>query len=172
MKQNASIKITTTIIALITSLLLFATSTSAVAMTDMNGNASNIQSMVGKGKWTVAKIWKSDCHVCHNTIRLINQFQQQFPEANVLGISLDGQRGKQNAAKFIRQFNVTFPNLLSDDREMDNYLYAAASETLVGTPTIIVFNPQGKIAAVQPGAVTPADLIRFIRTKQAEGTSN
>lgn len=161
-------KITHSIIALITSLLLFATSTSAIAMTDMSGTPTQLQNMVGKGKWTIAKVWAHDCHACQRSIHYLSQFKQRFPEADVFGISVDGQDGKQKAQGFINRFKLTFPNLLSDATEISDYLYAKVGETLVGTPTIIVYDPQGKIAAVQPGAVTPNDLIGFIKSKEAE----
>lgn len=164
--------INSTIIALMASLLLLATTSSALAMTDMNGNQKQLQSMVGNGKWTIAKVWAADCHACRRSIHYLTQFKQRFPQANVLGISIDGQEGKQDAQNFISEFSLTFPNLLSDAPEIDEYLYAKVGETLVGTPTIIVFNPQGKIEAVQPGAVTPQDLIGFINSKQAEAAAN
>ncbi|CAA6824394.1 MAG: Peroxiredoxin [uncultured Thiotrichaceae bacterium] len=163
--------ITKHIIALITSLTLFVLSTSAIAMTDMNGTPAQLQSMVGKGKWTIAKVWAHDCHACHRSIHYLSQFKQRFPEADIFGISVDGQDGKQKALGFINRFKLTFPNLLSDAMELDNYLYAKVGETLVGTPTIIVYDPQGKIAAVQPGAVTPNDLIGFIKSKEAEAVA-
>lgn len=166
MNYTPHLKNTGIILALLTAILLFAQP--AAAMTDMNGKATSIQNMVGKGKWTVVKVWASDCHACRQTIHYLAQFEKQFTDASVFGISIDGQQGKQNAQRFIDQFKLGFPNLLSDTREIDDYLYASVGETLVGTPTIIVYNPQGKIAAVQPGAVKPDDLIRFIRQKQAE----
>lgn len=171
MHRKFKMNITKNIIALITSLLLFATATSAMAMTDMNGTPAQLQNMVGKGKWTIAKVWAHDCHACQRSIHYISQFKQRFPEADVFGISIDGQEGKQNARGFIDRFKLTFPNLLSDAMELDDYLYAKVGETLVGTPTIIVYDPQGRIAAVQPGAVTPDDLIRFIKSKEAEAVA-
>jgi thiol-disulfide isomerase/thioredoxin len=143
----------------------------AAAITDMNGTPVQLQNVVGKGKWTVAKVWASDCPACRKTIHYLTQFEQRFPEAEVLGISVDGQQGKQNAQQFINQLSLNFPNLLAEVMEVDDYLYKTVGETLVGTPTIIVYNPQGKIAAVQPGAVTPDELIGFIRQKQTETTA-
>lgn len=172
MRKLTKKTINSAIIALMTSLLLLTTTHSALAMTDMNGNHKQLQTMVGNGKWTVAKVWAADCHACRRSIHYLTQFQQRFPQAAVFGVSVDGQDGKQDAQHFIREFNLTFPNLLSDATEVDEYLYAKVGETLVGTPTIIVFNPQGKIEAVQPGAVTPQDLIGFIKSKQAEAAIN
>ncbi|MEZ5534080.1 MAG: TlpA disulfide reductase family protein [Thiolinea sp.] len=165
MKRSSYLKINA-IIALFSILLLL--TTPAAAMTDMNGKPVQLQSMVGKGKWTVVKVWESDCHICRRTIHYLSQFKSRFPEAEIFGISVDGQDGRQDARQFISQFKLNFPNLLSDGTEMSDYLYAAVGETMIGTPTIIVYDPQGRIAAIQPGAVTPQELIGFIRSKQAE----
>lgn len=169
MNRTATLK--TSLIALLT-IVLLSTASPAAAITDMNGNTAQLQSLVGKGKWTVVKIWASDCHACRKTIQYMTQFKQRFPEAEVAGISVDGQAGRADAQQFIQQYNLTFPNLLSDATEISDYLYANAGDTLVGTPTIVVYNPKGKITAVQPGAVTPYDLIRFIRQQQANTTTS
>jgi len=172
MNQIAKNKIHNIIISLMTSLVLFATAGSAMAMTDMNGNHKQLQNMVGNGKWTVVKVWSHDCHACRRSIQYLTQFWERFPEANVFGISVDGQEKKQDAQQFIKRFNLTFPNLLSDGTEVSDYLYSKVGSHLIGTPTIIVYDPQGKISAVQPGAVTPYDLINFIQGKQAEMAAN
>ena len=62
------------IIALITNLTLF--STTASALTDMQGNPQKIENIVGKGKWTVFKIWASTCHVCQETVHYLTDVTQ------------------------------------------------------------------------------------------------
>jgi hypothetical protein len=39
----------------------------------------------------------------------------------------------------------------------------------MGTPTTMVFNPKGKLVAVQPGAVTAKELVGFIQREEATG---
>lgn len=138
----------------------------AIAMTDLQGQTIKLENMVGKGKWTVMKVWASDCHICRQTIHYLSDFEVSFPEADVYGISIDGQEGKQAAQAFVKQNSLKFPNVLSDLNEMNAYLNQAAGESLYGTPTMLVFNPQGKLIAVQPGPVTADELTAFIKKEQ------
>lgn len=140
--------------------------TPATAMTDLQGQPVQLENLVGKGKWTVMKIWASDCHVCRQTIHYLKDVEVSFPEADVYGISIDGQEGKADAQAFVKQNSLDFPNLLSDLSEINTYLNKSAGESLFGTPTMLVFNPQGKLIAVQPGPVTADELIAFIKKEQ------
>jgi peroxiredoxin len=140
--------------------------TPAIALTDLQGQPVKLENIVGKGKWTVMKIWASDCHVCRQTIHYLSDFEVSFPEATVYGISIDGQEGKAQAQAFVKQYSLNFPNLLSDSSEINAYLNKAAGEDLYGTPTMLVFNPQGKLIAVQPGPVTADELVAFIKKEQ------
>lgn len=160
-------KMITLIMALIAHLALF--SAPAQALTDMQGNTKQLEDIVGQGKWTVFKIWASDCHVCQQTIHYLSEFKAAYPAADVYGISVDGQRDAADKAKaqaFIDRFDVQFPTLLSDFIEISGILYTAAGESLRGTPTMLVYTPQGKLLAVQPGAVMAQDLIRFIQREE------
>ncbi|MEZ5448139.1 MAG: TlpA disulfide reductase family protein [Thiolinea sp.] len=138
----------------------------AAAMTDMQGKALHVNQLIGKGKWTVFEVWVSTCHVCQSTVHYMNEFKARFPAADVYGISLDGAERKQAAENFIQRHRLNFPNLLSDGSEFDTFLYRTTGEFLVGTPTLMVYNPQGQLAAVQPGVVTPQELITFIRDEE------
>ena len=172
MNRTQYFKKITLIIALIANLALF--STTASALTDMQGNPQKIDNIVGKGKWTVFKIWASTCHVCQETVHYLSEFKQSYPDADVYGISLDGQRDQQGKAKaqaFIDRFNVDFPTLLSDYVEISGMLYTAAGESLIGTPTMMVYNPQGRLLAVQPGPVMAQDLIRFIKREERQSAT-
>ncbi len=139
----------------------------AFAFTDINDKPLPIESLIGKGKWTVFKIWQSDCHVCRKTIHYLSDFKTIYPNADIYGISIDGKYGKPKALNFIRDYKLTFPNLFGDADEMRAYLAKHAGETLMGTPTVMVYSPKGELAAVQPGAVTPAELVDFIRQEEA-----
>ena len=81
------------IITLLSAWLLI--TTPAIALTDLQGQPVKLENIVGKGKWTVMKIWASDCHVCRQTIHYLSDFEVSFPEATVYGISIDGQEVEQ-----------------------------------------------------------------------------
>lgn len=132
------------------------------AMTTMAGKPVKIEQLVGKGRWTAIEIWASDCGVCHRTIHHLVAIDQKLPTIDVFGISIDDQEGKADAQRFIQQNKMRFPNLLSNAAEVDSYLVKHADETFLGTPTMLLFSPKGKLIAVQPGPVTVEELKEFI----------
>jgi len=136
--------------------------TSAYAMTDMDDNPADIQTLVGKGKWTVVEVWASDCRMCQLSIQHIVNFKTAHPEVDIVGISVDGSQGKADAQTFIGEQHLTFPNLLSDKTEMDQYLFATAEKNFIGTPTFLFYDPEGKLLTVQAKALTEKELGGFI----------
>ena len=135
---------------------------SASALSDMDDKPTTFDSLVGKGKWTLMEVWASDCRMCRASIHHTVDFEISNPDVAVVGVSLDGTEGKANAAKFIDEQGLTFPNVLSNPSEIDKYLYTTAKESFIGTPTFMVYNPQGKLLAVQAGAATAEELSAFI----------
>ena len=169
MYKIRNIRMLLVVFSLMSSALLF--SAPAAAITDMKGNNTPIEKIIGQGKWTVFKVWASNCHVCQETIHYLSDFKKSYPAADVYGISIDGQPGKANAQAFIERFKLKFPNLLTNVAEIDDFLYRQAGETLMGTPTMIVYNPKGKLLAVQPGPVTAKDLISFIQREEKQSST-
>lgn len=138
------------------------------ALTDMNGKSTTIEAHTAKGQWSVVTIWASTCTICHQSIGEIETFKKRFPQAKVLGVSTDGSLGKAEAQGFIKQLGLSFPNLLGSYMEVSDYIYRHAGESLMGTPTLLLYNPQGKLLAVQPGPVSANELIGFIQKQTPE----
>jgi len=139
----------------------------AAAMMDMDGKPIKIDSLVGKGQWTAVEIWASDCEMCRATIHEFLDFEVANPKVRVLGISVDGAGGEEAANEFIDQQGLTFTNLISDPPEMDKYLQDKLKESFIGTPTVLLYDPQGKLVTSQPGGATAADLAKYITGKSA-----
>lgn len=158
---------TAPIIALLAGLTLLTPPVSA--LTGMDDKPASLETLVGKGKWTVVEVWASDCRACRGSIHETINFEAANPDVDVVGISLDGSGGKANAEKFIDEFGLDFTNLLSDPSEFDKYLYSTAKESFIGTPTFMVYNPAGKLLAVQAGAITEEALSAFIKRQEAQG---
>lgn len=150
-------------ITLLLSSLLF--SMSAWAMSDIKTNQTiTIEQLAAqnKGQWTFMEVWASDCHMCRRSIHHIEDMSMSVDNLKVYGISIDGVADKNLAQKFIADMGLTFPNYLSNAPEVDSFILRNAGETLMGTPTALLFNPQGKLVAVQPGAVTVEEVESFM----------
>jgi len=134
-------------------------------LTDFEGAAKQLSDYTGQGKWTIVMFWASDCHVCNAEAEQYIQFHENHKahNASVLGISLDGSARLAAARDFIKRHDVTFPNLIGEPEAVANLYQELTRSYWMGTPTFLVFDPQGELKAAQPGAV-PAELIEsFIK---------
>lgn len=133
---------------------------SANAMTNLKGEQSHISSYAGKGKWLVVQVWKSDCKMCNTAMPDLVKFAKKLPNSTVLGVTLDSNKHSINA--FNKRHKVHFPTLKSTATEMNGYLKRIADEGLKGTPTYLIYSPDGKLKALQPGLVPAASIYNFL----------
>lgn len=133
------------------------------ALQDLQGNPRSLDDYLGEGKWTVVMIWASDCHVCNAEAHQYVDFHTFHQnEARVLGISMDGPRGVDDARAFIKRHNVNFPNLIGDPAEVAGLFTRLTGQRWVGTPTFLIFDPSGTLRAQQVGAVPQEVIAEFI----------
>ena len=119
-------------------------------------------------------IWASDCHICNMEAPAYDRFHkaQQDKSASVLGITMDGEENKAAAKTFIERHKLTFPNLIGEPDMVSLYYAAMTQESLRGTPTFLVYDPDGKLAAAQAGAVSVEAIESFITKKNAARIAN
>jgi len=112
------------------------------------------------GKWLVVMIWASNCPICNQEIDSYVEFHEAHKgdDARVLGISLDGESGKQAARDFVQRHAVSFPSLIGEPVEVAAMYSELTGLSFRGTPTFLVYNPKGELSAQQVGAV-PTELI-------------
>ena len=137
-------------------------STSAQAFTDLDGKPDSINNHIGKDKWTIVEVWASDCGACRSHMPEMVEFDGKLKNARLLGVTLDGQKGIDDAEDFLAEFDVKFPTIVSNSIEMNIWMEQSIGESLRGTPTFILFDPEGKLVAAQPGIVAVESLEKFI----------
>lgn len=136
---------------------------------DRKGQAGTIEQYTGKGKWLVVMIWASDCHVCDQEAQSYLEFHKRHrnSDASVLGISMDGKEKQKAALAFMDRHQLTFPNLIGEPETVAQMYMERTGMRWIGTPTFLVYAPDGKLLAQQAGAA-PASLIEdFIKSNQA-----
>jgi peroxiredoxin len=131
---------------------------------DFAGRPQSIDSYAGNGKWLVVMIWAHDCHVCNQEAESYAQFHvaHQDKDASVLGLSLDGQAKKADAEDFIRRHDLPFPSLIGEPATTMLYYAMLTQSQFLGTPTILLFGPDGRLRAAQAGAVPVASIEAYI----------
>ncbi len=143
-------------------LAMMIVSTSAYAFTDLEGKTDSINNHIGKDKWTIVEVWSSDCHACRMHMPEMVKFDGKLKNARLLGITLDGQSGIDDAEDFLAEFDVKFPTIVTNPIEMNIWMEQSIGESLRGTPTFILFDPKGMLVAAQPGIVAVTSLEKFI----------
>jgi len=137
---------------------------------DFNGQEKAISNFTGDGKWRVVMIWASDCHVCNQEAHTYNDFHERHKDsdARMLGISLDGRDKIDDARAFIKRHKITFPNLIGEPEEgVMDYMKLTGAEW-VGTPTFLIYTPQGELVAKQEGAAPVSLIENFIRSRSGK----
>jgi len=118
------------------------------------------------GKWMVVMIWAHDCEICEREVGEYQQFHQRRggDDAMVLGITLDGDARKQQALDFMNRHELEFVNLIGEPEVVAGYYQLTTGSRWVGTPSFLIFGPDGKLMAKQVGAVEVEIVENFIAT--------
>jgi thiol-disulfide isomerase/thioredoxin len=130
----------------------------------LNGNKQNIDSFIGKGKWTVVNIWGPGCPPCEQELPELVMFHDQNSSSHaiVVGIAIDfpsyGYAEVEKVKNYTDRFLIDFPVFLSDASVSER----VGNGLLTGLPTTYLYTPDGKLVAMQVGAITSEDLTTFI----------
>jgi len=166
------IKKTLLIIMLAYTPLLLATTTELPdsELTGSDGKKHHLKDYLTKGKWTTIVVWGPKCPACIGEMPAIQNLydDRKKTNINVIGLAIDFPTFSYADIKQVQQFEedyfITFPNLLISS---DIY-YELGLGTLQGTPTIVLVNPEGTVAAVQLGAIPASDIKNFVARQEAE----
>ena len=141
---------------------------------DFDGQSKEISDFAGDGKWRVVMIWASDCHICNQEAHQYVRFHEQHrdKDARVLGISMDGKEKQKEAKEFISRHKLNFPNLIGEPEEVAMHYMKLTGSEWVGTPTFLIYTPNGELVVKQEGAV-PVDLIEgFMKSWKPKTATN
>ena len=129
-----------------------------------DGQEASVESYTGKGDWLIVMMWAQGCHVCNAEVEGYAQLHEAYADegARVLGISVDGQADIDKAREFIRRHDVPFPNLIGEPQAAMRWYATQTGSRFLGTPTILIYGPEGDLRAAQAGAVPPEVIDKFI----------
>ncbi|MCB1802906.1 MAG: TlpA family protein disulfide reductase [Gammaproteobacteria bacterium] len=135
-----------------------------VILTDFDGRPQTIQDYAGKGKWLVVQYWAHDCGICNQEAPNYARFHDEHAEqdAQVLGISIDGAGNRAEAEAYIARHELTFPNLIGEPVPVMLNFMSLTQESFRGTPTFLLYSPDGTLKAAQAGAVPVESIKAYI----------
>ena len=165
--MSASIKFPTTVLLVI---LSFPALAGSPLFQNLGSDAfETIDTHGGQGKWLVVMVWASDCEICKTEVGAYKQFHQRHRQttASVLGLTIDGAAGKEEALDFVNQHNLNFSNLIGEPEAVMSYFQILTGSPWIGTPSFLVFGPNGELMAKQVGALSPDLIDQFIADNSA-----
>ncbi len=136
---------------------------------DLDGQPAGEQAEVGDGKWKLVMIWATDCHVCQEQKPLISAFHEAHKEvdAQVYGIALDGPDSLPVVAKYMKDHDVKFPTFVGEPALIFANYEINLKEPFYGTPSYVLFKPNGELAAAQAGIISIEGLESYIAANSA-----
>ena len=117
-----------------------------------------------EGQWLVVMIWAHDCQVCEQEVGSYQLFHEKHASSKVrvLGVTLDGAERKQDALEFVSRHKLSFDNLIGEPEAVAGYYQIVSGSRWVGTPSFLIFGPDGELKAKQAGAVEVEIVENFI----------
>jgi peroxiredoxin len=130
----------------------------------LSGERVDLDDYRGTGKWLLVMIWATDCHICHQQKPLISDFhdKHQNSDAEVIGIALDGPSRSDEVKRYLETTKVTFPTLVGEMLIVSSHYLQLTEENLRGTPTYLLFSPDGELLGNNPGPLRISALEAFI----------
>lgn len=110
-----------------------------------------------KGKAVLLHFWATWCGPCRVELPEMNAFASKLDSSSriaFLAVCISDTEKSQSA--FMKKNNYTFPGGLDKDGSI------AGSYFIQGIPTSILISPDGKIEKIRVGAMSPAELQRFV----------
>jgi thiol-disulfide isomerase/thioredoxin len=118
-----------------------------------------------RGKFLVVDFWSEDCGPCHGEEQSLEQLSKDDASQNVAFVGIDERDNLAAALSFERQYHVTYPSLF--DRN-DAFVLDFPGAAPPSTPTTLVIDPQGRIAARVSGALYFTQLRRLVNVVRSD----
>jgi cytochrome c biogenesis protein CcmG/thiol:disulfide interchange protein DsbE len=110
-----------------------------------------------RGRWVLVNFWASWCDPCREEAPALQAFHKRHRADGftVLGINLDDNRA--DARAFVEQYGLTYPQLRDADGSDRREAYG-----MIGFPESFLVDPDGNLALIRRGVVTPEFLEREV----------
>ena len=133
----------------------------AFALTTFEGQPLRLEAL--RGRVVVVNFWASWCYpACYEEAPALERGWQAYRDRGVTVVGVDIQDKPEAGAKFIRDFNLTFPNA------PDPAGRVSVDYGVYGVPETFFIDRQGRIRAKHVGAVTDQILREQVERLLAE----
>lgn len=136
---------------------------------ELDGKVVDLDDYRGNGKWLLVMLWSTSCHICEMQKPDISDFHSRHKDtdAEVLGIALDGMEGIEAVKKNMQEHKTSFPSLVGNIMIVASHYQGMTEESLRGTPTYLLFDPQGELVGNNPGPLRTEAIEAFMERKSS-----
>lgn len=130
----------------------------------LDGKKTTLALQIDPDKWLLLMFWATDCLICEREKPLISQFHNEHKnsDAQVVGVALEGYSRVAEIEAYLAHHKPSFPSFTGDYNDLANRYANATGEALRGTPTYLLYTPDGELVANNPGPVSPGAIEKFI----------
>lgn len=130
----------------------------------LDGKNTNLASQIDGDKWLLLMFWATDCVICEREKPLISKFHTEHKDidAQVVGIALEGYARVEEIQSYLAKHKPSFPSFTGEYSDLANSYTNATGEVLRGTPTYLLYTPDGQLVANNPGPVSSGAIEKFI----------
>jgi thiol-disulfide isomerase/thioredoxin len=130
----------------------------------LDGEKSTLAAHIAAGHFTYVMVWTTYCGYCKRDYAALSRFHARHhgKDAEVLGISVDGQAAADKVRAFVAAGHFDFPTVMAEPEAMSVAFEAASGERFTGTPSYLVFAPDRTLAAVHSGNLDESALEAFL----------
>ncbi|MDA0822396.1 MAG: TlpA disulfide reductase family protein [Proteobacteria bacterium] len=130
----------------------------------LSGDSVPLSSYFEPGKWTMVMLWTTYCGTCRSQYPSVSAFHDKHKssDAKVIGLSLDGYSEIEKVRSYVAEKPMSFVSAVVEVAALQDAYLALTEESFTGTPTYLMFNPDGDLIAHVPGKLRMAEVERFI----------
>lgn len=132
-----------------------------------NGEIVDLDSYRADGKWLLVMFWATTCHICEIQKPEISAFHDRHrdKDAQVIGVAIDGMENVDAILANMRQHETSFPTLVGNIAIVASHYQQLTEESFRGTPTYLLFDPDGELVGNNPGPLSAEAIEKFIARK-------
>ena len=142
----------------------FSIATEVFKAQTLDGESVRLSEYFEPHKWTLVMIWTTYCKVCAGQFPAIEALHRKHIDKtlNVVGVAVDGFEYRDRVTATLQQRHSTFTVLVGEIADIAASVERATAEPFSGTPTYLLFNVEGELAARISGPLETSAIERYI----------